>query len=222
MCAVTLWHFVMMISGPFSLPYMMGTLGFQKSPDRLALATVLTVVVAGVSTMCAMWAAGRLCDKTDPRLVAVTCYFFWAVIPLFYFLASPRAPVPIMVVSWTFTGMFPAAAGVAVTMLVERFSGADKTMSAALMTIMPLAVGATLGSALGTLIVRYFGTRTAFGVSFAARTTAAFAIALLLLYFPWRERRRGLARPQAPHRRPCSCTPRGSSRPMGAPARGLP
>ncbi|MDP6438368.1 MAG: MFS transporter [Candidatus Brocadiia bacterium] len=198
MLAVTLWHFALMISGPFSLPYMMGTLGFQKSPDRLALATVLTVVVAGLSTMCSMWAAGRLCDKTDPRLVAVTCYFFWAVIPLFYFLAPPLAPVPIMVVSWTFTGMFPAAAGVAVTLLVERFSGADKTMPAALMTIMPLAVGATLGSVLGTLIVRYFGTRAAFGVSFAARSAVAFAIVLLLLYFPWRERRRRRPHPQTP------------------------
>ena len=60
------------------------------------------------------------------------------------------------------------------------------------------AVGATLGSALGTLIVRYFGTRAAFGVSFAARTAAAFAIAILLLYFPWRDRRRGRSRPQTP------------------------
>ena len=197
MVAVTLWHFAMMISGPFSVPYMMGTLGFQKSPEMLALATVLTIVVAGLSTMCALWASGRLCDRTDPRLVAVTCYFFWAAIPLFYFFASPRAPVPIMVVSWTFTGMFPAVAGVAVTLLVERFSGADKTMSAALMTIMPLAVGATLGSALGTLIVRYFGTRPVFGVSFVARTLAAFVILLLLVYYPWRERRRR-PRAQAP------------------------
>jgi len=178
--AIAVWYFAVGIGGPFCLPYMMGELGFG---DTILAAVVLAAGIPAIGTLLVLRLWGRLCDGRRPALVMSVCCLCWAVIPLMYFYARPGTAVGSLAVAWIIAGIFPAGYTVALPLMTRRLSGSEKTVPSALI-YMGSSFGMMLGSGVGTLIVRTYGTPDVFLVSFAARVTAALVMFLLLVYHP--------------------------------------
>ena len=193
--ATMIWNFGVMVGGPFCLPYMMAELGYR---DRIMSAALLTSVLPSLATLAALWAWGRLLDRTSTGPILTVSYALWATIPLFYYFAPPDSPDTAMMLVWLVGGIAPWGAVLATPLLLARLSGRDKTMPAALWLITS-SLGSMVGSALGTWIVANFGgSRPAFMVSFAARAAAACIVFLLVVCEPWARRRGAAARGPAP------------------------
>jgi predicted MFS family arabinose efflux permease len=116
----------------------------------------------------------------------------WSLIPLFFYLATPENALPVMGVVWGISGVFPAAVSLAIPLVTARLSGLDKTMPAALTSIV-ISLGCAAGSAAGTLMLHTWKVRDVFMASFAGRSTVVLAMFLLLVYRPARMRRRSIA-----------------------------
>jgi len=175
-----LWNFGLAISGPFSVPYMMEGLGFK---NRMAFATALSVALPAAGAVLAYRVWGRALDKRHPGKIVAVCFCFWAIIPLFYYLATPQNAPWLMGASWGIAGLFPAGVVLAVPLLTSRLSGRDKTMAVALIWVV-MNFGRVIGSAFGAYVVRAHGPQAVFFVSLWVRLSAALLGFLLLVYRP--------------------------------------
>jgi len=176
---MAMWSFAASICAPFVSPYMLDDLGLRS---RLLVAVALTQLVPTFCSLATLRLWGRALDSRHTREAVVVSAAFWAAIPLFYYLATPDEPsfaLTMLVAAAVLSGIFPWGFGLAKVLLTVRMSGADKTMPAALMAVVP-GLGATLGAALGTFLVAAAGVRGVFIISMAARLVVAFAVWLLL------------------------------------------
>jgi len=98
---------------------------------------------------------------------------------LLYYYATPQNGVWTMGVVWVISGIFPTAVTLAIPLVTARLSGLDKTTPAALGAV-AMSMGAAMGSAAGTVILRTWSVHHAFMLSFAARLAATLLMFLLI------------------------------------------
>jgi len=181
-----LWSFAASTSTPFVVPYILDDLGLHAN---LTMAVALMQVVPSVCTVVVVRFWGRSVDTRHPARVMLACSFFWCLVPLLYYLVDPASrseAIGIVALAYVIGGVFPIGFALGKVLLTARMSGKDKTMPAALMTVMA-SVGSMLGAALGTYFVRAAQAggvvefKNVFALGFAMRAIVVAAVFLVLV-----------------------------------------
>jgi len=174
-----LWTFADSICSPFVNPYLLEDLGLSS---QLVVPVLLRQVVPTLCALATLGLWGRVLDGPHVRPAVIISVLFWCTIPLFYYLAEPgkfSLIVAMLLAAAVLSGIFPVGFGLAKVLLTARLSGADKTMPAALMAVVP-SLGGAIGATIGTYFVGTAEARDVFILSLAARAAVVPAACLLL------------------------------------------
>lgn len=173
----SLWTFSIMISGPFSIVYMLKDLRLEKFLTN----TLLIMVIPSISSILFLPLWGKIIDKRGPRPVLLICCFLWATIPFYYYLATPENAIAIMTIPWFLAGCCPLGVMTAEAKVTSTLSkGFRKTICVAMLMI-AATLGGSLGALVGGQIVESYGIVNCFPVSSVCRMLSVIPFALIAL-----------------------------------------
>ena len=133
------WSFSMFLGGSLCSLYFMENLGFKNN----LLGGMIAINGIGLlGTLVGARRVGRMVDRFGVKRMLMLGYFFWALLPSIWVLATPRTAILWVGVASLVGGVFPAAANNAGIKLVTRFRPPEETS-------MYMAVSTTVGSVAG-------------------------------------------------------------------------
>jgi MFS family permease len=181
------WTFSMTLGGSLATIYFVEELGIRK--NFLGGTIVLTVVslLGGILTAPG---TGRLVDRAGPKRVLTYGHLFWALLPGFWLMASPRTALVWLGLASLTSGIASSAAVTAANKLITRFPPAqDRAMYVAVSSCLGSLAGGIGAIAAGTLLRALEGwsftvwssSFGAFHVLFVASLALRMASAVLLI-----------------------------------------
>ena len=144
----TVWTFAMTLGGALATLYFVEELGIRK--NFLGGAVVLTGFALLGSMLTANW-SGKVVDRIGPKRVLLGGHLAWALLPAFWFLASPAAALIWLACASIWGGAASTAAVTAANKFMTRFPPPEHRA-------MYVAVASCLGSLAGGVGILTAGT----------------------------------------------------------------
>jgi len=141
------WTFAMTEGGALATLYFVEDLGIKR--NFLGGMIVLTVIPLLGGTLTSSW-TGRLVDRVGPRRMLFRAHLFWAILPLFWIVATPETALWWLAISSLLGGTSSYAAMNAANKVVTRFPPPEHRA-------MYIAVSSCLGSLAGGVGVMVSG-----------------------------------------------------------------
>jgi len=181
------WTLSMTLGGALATVYFVEELGIKR--NFLGGTIVLTVFILLGGVLTASW-TGRLVDRAGPRRVLFWGHLFWAFLPGFWLLASPRTALVWLGCASLVSGTASGAAMTAANKLITRFPPPeDRAMYVAVSSCLgnlaggvgALTAGTVLRALEGWSFTLWGSTFVAFHILFAASLCLRLASAMLLI-----------------------------------------
>jgi len=165
-----------MVSAPFSIPYMLTDLGM----DRFLVMTLITMVTPTLLSVAVAKRWGAMCDRRGARPVLLISLFFWATVPFWYYRAGFGPTYPTIVIPWVLGGACTAGYWVARSKVSAALATGRKTTYLAVYWVVQTSAMA-LGAFAGSMILRQFGVLGSFATSTVLRMLSVLPFAVIAL-----------------------------------------
>tara|TARA_Y100000310_G_scaffold337305_1_gene424073 strand:+ start:182 stop:1492 length:1311 start_codon:yes stop_codon:yes gene_type:complete len=166
---LSLWSFSTTTMGPACLPFIMDDL--KLGENFLTLVFTINVMMF-VGIVVGGYHLGKLIDECGAKPVLLISHFVWALVPLFYYFATPGNAFYMVGACFLVCGVFVAAgAATAWEKVKGELTPEDKTMHIAVLTFF-VAIASALGALLEAWFVHRYGVYNVFLLSLVCRCFA--------------------------------------------------